>query len=198
MKDKYFPNQNLLEIDKVANSSSWIWKGIVNGLHFLKDNSVIKINDGVSTRIWSTNWIPGNLLPPVPRLSSHSEYVYVNELVDVQNGCWNVGLLSSLFSVEDVTRIKSIRLNLMQCDSLMWAHTSNGKFTIKSAYKVYTGDFPPPADTAFWRKVWSIDCLPKIKFFMWKIFAHMLPVNSLIQFYNPDVDVLNLPSLSES
>ncbi|XP_026459111.1 uncharacterized protein LOC113359741 [Papaver somniferum] len=49
LKDKYFPNQNLLEIDKAAETSSWIWKGIVNSLAFLKANFVYKINDGKST-----------------------------------------------------------------------------------------------------------------------------------------------------
>ncbi|XP_026383587.1 uncharacterized protein LOC113278893 [Papaver somniferum] len=44
-------------------------------------------------------------------------------------------------------------------------------------------------DSAFRRKVWGIDCLPKIKFFLWKIFTHMLPVNSLLHIYNPNVDV---------
>ncbi|XP_026417218.1 uncharacterized protein LOC113312696 [Papaver somniferum] len=157
MKDKYFPNQNLLEIDKAASSSSWIWKGIVNGVQFIKANSVIKINDGVSSHIWSSNWIPGNLHPLVPRKSSHSDFVFVNELFDIQNGSWNDSLLSSLFTTEDVTRIKTIRLNLLHNDSLMWAHTSNGKFTIKSAYKVYMNDYSPPDGSTFWKKVWAID-----------------------------------------
>lgn len=59
LKDKYYPNQNLLEIDKAAANSSWIWKGIINSLKFLKANIVYKINDGNSTKIWSSSWIPG-------------------------------------------------------------------------------------------------------------------------------------------
>ncbi|XP_026439305.1 uncharacterized protein LOC113337993 [Papaver somniferum] len=41
LKDKYFPNQNLLEIDKDADSASWMWKGIIKGLRFIKANSVV-------------------------------------------------------------------------------------------------------------------------------------------------------------
>ncbi|XP_026435154.1 uncharacterized protein LOC113332871 [Papaver somniferum] len=65
LKDKYFPNQNLLEIDKAADSSSWIWKGIVNGLQFIMANSVVKINNGASSHIWSSNWISGYSNTPV-------------------------------------------------------------------------------------------------------------------------------------
>ncbi|XP_026419596.1 uncharacterized protein LOC113315544 [Papaver somniferum] len=75
-------------------------------------------------------------------------------------------------------------------DKFMWPHTRNDKFTIKSAYRIYINDIAPLDDSVFWRKVWSIDCLPKIKFFLWKIFAYMIPVNSMLQFYNPDVDVI--------
>ncbi|XP_026399813.1 uncharacterized protein LOC113295701 [Papaver somniferum] len=124
-KDKYFPNQNLLEIDKAANSSSWIRKGIVNGLHFIKSNSVVKINNGVSSRIWYSNWIPEKLNPPVPRHPSHINYVFVSELFDIQNGCWNVSLLSTLFLPEDITRIRSIRINPNMSDKFMWSHTRN-------------------------------------------------------------------------
>ncbi|XP_026416689.1 uncharacterized protein LOC113312150 [Papaver somniferum] len=51
-------------------------------------------------------------------------------------------------------------------------------------------DVAPFADASFWRKVWGIDCLPKIKFFLWNFFAYMIPVNSLLKLYNPDVDVI--------
>ncbi|XP_026451412.1 uncharacterized protein LOC113351684 [Papaver somniferum] len=96
---------------------------------------------------------------------------------------WNVDLLHALFLPDEVDRIRSIPLNFNHSDSFMWAHTKSGKFTIKSAYRIYINE-----DYSFWRKVWNIDCLPKIKFFMWKIFAHMLPVNSLMQLYNPNVN----------
>ncbi|XP_026383473.1 uncharacterized protein LOC113278971 [Papaver somniferum] len=119
-----------------------------------------------------------------------NSFVYVSELIDYNHNCWNVPLLNLLFSPDEVIRIKSIRLNLLQPNSLMWAHTRNGKFTIKSAYRIYMNDIPSPEDSTFWRKVWDIDCLPKVKFFMWKMFAHMLPVNAIMKLYNPHVNVL--------
>ncbi|XP_026434569.1 uncharacterized protein LOC113332110 [Papaver somniferum] len=190
LKDKYFPNQNLLEIDKAADSSSWIWKGIVESLVFIKANIVRKINDGASTNIWLDNWIPYATSPPVSNNINYKDYGYgyVKNLIDVNNNIWNLNLLNSLFSPEDVIRIRAIKINLHQSDKVMWAHTHNGMFTIKSAYKAYMNESCTREEASFWRKVWSLGCLPKIKFFMWKTFSHMLPVNSLLSVYNPSID----------
>lgn len=70
----------------------------------------------------------------------------------------------------------------------MWAHTRNGDFTIKSAYRQYMNENITLEDAQFWSRVWEVDCLSKIKFFLWKIFAQLLPVNSLLQFCNSHVD----------
>lgn len=56
VKDKYYPNQNLLEIDKAADGSSWIWKGIVKSLSFIRANIIKKV--GASTNIWNDIWLP--------------------------------------------------------------------------------------------------------------------------------------------
>ncbi|XP_026399097.1 uncharacterized protein LOC113294945 [Papaver somniferum] len=133
LKDKYFRNQNLLEIDKAADNSSWIWKGIVKGLVFLKDNIVSKINDGSSTKSWSSVWLPCSNSPPVSISPNFNDYTFVSELIDVQNHSWNIGLLNSLFAPDDVIKIRSLRLNINEKDSIMWAHTNNGDFTVKTS-----------------------------------------------------------------
>ncbi|XP_026410523.1 uncharacterized protein LOC113305730 [Papaver somniferum] len=188
LKNKYFPNQNILEIDKAANTSSWIWKGIVNSLVFLRANLVYKINDGSITRIWEHNWLPGSSSPPTSTNPNFGNYIYVSELIDRQVNGWNIGLLSSLFSHEDVKKIRTLKINVTKKDDIMWAHTLNGNFTVKSAYKAYMNESYSTDDASFWKKVWSLDCLSKIKFFVWKIFSHMLPVNSVLKFYNPAID----------
>ncbi|XP_026410688.1 uncharacterized protein LOC113305915 [Papaver somniferum] len=153
LKDKYFPNQNLLEIDKAADSSSWIWKGIVKSISFLKMNIVIKINNGRSTRIWSSNWLPYSAAPPLSASLNYLNYTFVYELIDQQQGSWNVGFLHNLFCPEDVVKISTIRLNLLCQDKIKWTHTKDGNFIIKSSYKVYTNDYCSAEDSAFWEKI---------------------------------------------
>ncbi|XP_026459110.1 uncharacterized protein LOC113359740 [Papaver somniferum] len=112
----------------------------------------------------------------------------VSDLFNTHDNSWNLGRLYSLFSEDDVVRIRSLRINVNKNDEIMWAHTKNGKYTVKSAYNAYMNDSIIPEDVSFWKRVWSLDCLPKIKFFIWNFFAYVLPVNSLLKFYNPAID----------
>ncbi|XP_026384062.1 uncharacterized protein LOC113279597 [Papaver somniferum] len=187
-KDKYYPNQNMLEIDKAVDSASWTWKGIVKGLTFIKANIVYKINDDKTTRIWTSNWLPFSDSPPNSMNPNFVSYSFVSDLIDVQSNSWNISLITSLFSHDVVNKILALRINTSKQDTIMWAHTRNESFTIKSAFKVYMNKSIAPEDAFFWKKVWSLNCLPKIKCFMWKIFAYMLPVNSLLVLYNPAAD----------
>lgn len=112
LKDKYFPNQTLLEIDKAADTSCWLWKGIIKSRVFLQSNIVSKINDGTSTKILSSNWFPLSNLPLVSISDNYNNYTFVSELIDDHTNTWNIGLLNSLYSPEDVIKIRSLRLNI--------------------------------------------------------------------------------------
>ncbi|XP_026416490.1 uncharacterized protein LOC113311920 [Papaver somniferum] len=186
--DKYFSNQNLLEIDKAADTSSWFWKGTVNSLAFLRSNIVMKINDGTGTKIWTSNWLPFSNAPPMSNNPDHINFTLVSELINNENNTWDLDLLQSLFVLEDVKKISSLRINTNKKDELKWVHTRSGNFTIKSTYNVYMNISRSVEDTYFWKKVWSLDCLPKIKYFMWKISAEMLHVNCLLKLYNEYID----------
>lgn len=72
-----------MEIDKVADAASWIWKGIMNSLIFLKSNIVIKINDGFSTGIWTFVWLPCTTSPPVSINPDYLRYTFVSELIEM-------------------------------------------------------------------------------------------------------------------
>ncbi|XP_026445212.1 uncharacterized protein LOC113345752 [Papaver somniferum] len=187
------PKKITSKIDSIQRCFWWSKKNPNRAAYFRSwgDIGKSKSNGGLGIRnTYALNRVfIWNLNPHVSSHASYTDYVFVNDLMDLNNCCWNEGVLSNLFSADEVSRIKAIRFNLNQRDSLMWSHTINGDFTIKSAYKVYMKDFPSPEDTCFWRKIWEVDCLPKIKYFLWKIFAYMLHVNSLVCFYNPEVDV---------
>lgn len=92
---------------------------MTNGLHFIRANSVVKINNGESIKIESSSWIPGDNTRPILSHPNHGNYIIVKDLIDTQSRGWNVNMLSSLFSQEDVIRIRSIRLNLNHSDKLI-------------------------------------------------------------------------------
>ncbi|XP_026451998.1 uncharacterized protein LOC113352389 [Papaver somniferum] len=102
------------------------------------------------------------------------------------------GILELIMKIEERIvegqKICAIRLTPEKNDRIMWSHTRNGNYSIRSAYKAFTNERASQDEAIFWIKVWNLYRLPKIKLFMWKIFAHMLPVNVLLKFYNPYAD----------
>ena len=61
----------------------------------------------------------------------------VLSLVDVERRGWDVGKVKNMFLPHEVELILSIPISArLPEDSLIWAWTLNGRFTVKSAYKV--------------------------------------------------------------
>ena len=61
----------------------------------------------------------------------------VSELIDMENRCWNIHLLQQLFLPFEVEEIRSTPLsNSLPSDKQIWTGTSNGLFTVRSAYKL--------------------------------------------------------------
>ncbi|XP_026451479.1 uncharacterized protein LOC113351759 [Papaver somniferum] len=53
---------------------------------------------------------------------------------------------------KDVVRIRTIKVNLLLKDQIMWAHTKDDSYTIKSAYKVYKNEISNGEKALFWKK----------------------------------------------
>ena len=56
------------------------------------------------------------------------------ELLD-KDGCgWKKELIETLFFPEEAEAILAVPINLSHQDVVIWRETSNGQFTVKSAY----------------------------------------------------------------
>jgi hypothetical protein len=61
----------------------------------------------------------------------------VKALIDEDTHGWNKGLLETLFTAEEVDAILSIPLSSTnRSDGVIWRGSSNGIFTVKSAYQM--------------------------------------------------------------
>jgi len=75
-------------------------------------------------------------------------------------------------------------------DSLAWHYDSRGLFSVKSAYHVLvdkreqekerqpgeSSSTEQGAETKFWNSLWKVDCVPKIKQFLWRLAQNSLPL----------------------
>ena len=108
----------------------------------------------------------------------------VCNFIDVENKCWDWNLLNRTFLPFEVEAIAGIPLSdRMPDDRQVWAETSNGFFSIRSAYKLTLeletnreiGSCSDGSNIWFWKKLWSIQIPHKIRHFAWRAARDILP-----------------------
>ncbi|XP_026458731.1 uncharacterized protein LOC113359283 [Papaver somniferum] len=94
---------------------------------------------------------------------------------------WKVTVLHQLFSTADVQKIIRMKIPTNSTDILIWTLTRNGKFKVKSAYrklvelKTNTVTAYDAEMASFWKKLWSLNMLRRIKTFLWKCVQDIIP-----------------------
>jgi hypothetical protein len=126
---------------------------------------VWRIGDGHSIKIQGDKWLPNiGSLSFSPESSLHCNAM-VSDLIDASLLGWNCSLIDSIFSAYEAKIIKSIPLcPPLPPDKIIWNGTSNGMFSIRSAY--YSGlelmrrqegeCSTRPSRDEFWKKLWVI------------------------------------------
>ena len=90
-------------------------------------------------------------------------------------------LIDSLFLPREAQIIKAIPLySLPQKDHIYWPLENQGCYFVKSGYQMlYKGDEALTsisyATKQFWKGIWTLKVLKKIKHFMWKVCYNALP-----------------------
>jgi hypothetical protein len=108
----------------------------------------------------------------------------VSFLIDVDTKWWNVPLIHELFYDEDATLIYNIPISpTRQHDAMVWLGTSNGIFSVKSAYhmaKSKTEECNGSSSnqnlsTQLWKRVSHVKGPPVVRVFLWKACSNIFP-----------------------
>ncbi|XP_043725962.1 uncharacterized protein LOC122672566 [Telopea speciosissima] len=151
----------------------------------LLEGLVWKVGDGKKITIWNDKWIP--FLPNFKLSISKPDgcsIAMVSDLIDSSSRCWKMGLIRDIFNPFEASEILKIPLSLLpREDRRVWGATANGVFSVKLAYgllvrreeenhkalasssRVRRWECIPDS---VWKRLWSIDTLPKIKSFLWR------------------------------
>lgn len=148
------------------------------------------IGNGKRVHIWEDRWIPTpDSFKVVSPRSPSNERVMISSLIDKDRRSWDVAKVNNTFLPFEAQVILGIPISpRLPKDSLIWAWTPNGRFSVKSAYrvaqrcvqqsrfKVERGESSDGSRLkALWKLIWNLDCPNKVKHFMWRASKNILP-----------------------
>lgn len=109
----------------------------------------------------------------------------VADLIDHDTGTWKRDLLATLFQPRDHEAIVNMRLfRLHNEDKLLWKHSKDGRFSVKSAYyfimETLIGNthLRVPGE---WYNIWRLRVPQKVKLFLWRVIRGCLPTRMKLQ-----------------
>ena len=97
-----------------------------------------RVGNGSSISVVRDRWLPNNptnkIMHPRHELV---EDLAVLDLIDLELHAWRRDMIMGMFLREDAEAICRIPLSRrFVLDSIIWLHNKNGKFSVKSAYKL--------------------------------------------------------------
>ena len=123
-------------------------------------------------------WLPNGRLRELIEgpLARGEEELTVRQCYD-ENHAWKPSSISFELPVSVLNTIKATSFSYVPqaCDSLMWAYSKNGSFSIQAAYLIARGLNPLNLDTLSFKWVWKSETLPKIQFLIWLCLHDSLP-----------------------
>jgi hypothetical protein len=197
LKARYFLDGSILDT-KPINGISYSWRSILKGVQLLKDGLIWRVGDGANINIWNDMWLnrDGTRQPITPR--GQCLLTHVNELIDPATGQWDEALVRQTFWDMDVPVILSTPIRPDFEDFPAWYFDNKGVFSIKSAYKIYVKQRDADMDTSsggsteesFWKQLWDLPCLPKVKQFMWRLTHNSPPLRKNLSLRGVKCDTL--------
>ena len=132
-KVRYFPRSSFLDAKKFPRCS-YLWRSLLATLPIY----CWRVGNGSSISVLGNKWIPNH--PTNKVFHPPNELVdemAISKLIYLEVHVWRSDMIMSLFHREDADAITKIPLSRKVVpDSISWLHNKNGKFSVKSTYKL--------------------------------------------------------------
>lgn len=127
--------------------------------------------------------------PVDPILNSRSNpNLIVSALIDEDTKSWRHELVNAFFTPQNAKNILDSRIPFTGEDKLIWPYSKNGQFSVKTAYKVISGEInhmnTNQGSNPVYKAIWNLSILPKVQLFIWKCYEKILPAKSVLARYN--------------
>ncbi|CAL9017757.1 unnamed protein product [Prunus brigantina] len=152
------------------------WRSVLYGVELLRKGMVWRVGNRDKVKFWKDNWVAD-----LPLL----QYAGVQSGIDLdckvsnffKEGWWDVEKLRAVLDEDMVQKITcfSVGFGGNSQDAHIWKPTSNGIFTVKSAFQLIHGG--SIWSNACWKGLWSMSIPPKLKVFLWLVFQGKILTN---------------------
>ncbi|KAL8166813.1 hypothetical protein V2J09_008312 [Rumex salicifolius] len=161
--------------EAIQNHPSRIWKGIQSGVQ----NVVLKgcrwnLGDGNTIRFWRDIWILDE-----PLFESTTFPITDDQLDSTvrdywhEGGGWRWDLLTPFLPTDILFRLAAVGVLENESrqdvqDDLRWGLSSDGNFSVKSAYDLITGgNGDTEVDSDIYRAIWKLHVPERVRCFIW-------------------------------
>lgn len=186
LKARYFPS-SCIEKVILGYQPSFLWRSMLNARGLVEAGTAWKIGNGDRVKCYKDRWIGvTNPTCPKEKIGRDTSLTKVADFIDWDLGGWNVQKIRECFTEEDVKEI--LKIPLMRNgdqDESFWRGTKQGKYSVKSAYKIAIELFSKCGRNLasssnkdnIWKKIWRCKVAPKVNHFMWRVCMNNLPTN---------------------
>ncbi|CAL1392202.1 unnamed protein product [Linum trigynum] len=179
--EKYGGSREGLDIIRKKKGSSLAWKSFAATYNTLKKGFAINIKDGKQTYFWLDPW-----LMQVPliehasaELTEEMKQRRVAELWEHDRG-WRLEEFQHLLPPQIVDKIRAILIDPLAVggDKIIWNLTSNGHFSVNSAFKAEQSSQSLQNDP-IWKKIWRLHVPERVRVFVWMAMLGKLTTNQI-------------------
>ncbi|KAL8093230.1 hypothetical protein AgCh_035211 [Apium graveolens] len=193
-KARYFPDKYVLEAQKGSNAS-FIWSGICAAKDEFYRGFKWVLGDGLNIDIFTDQWLRGKSYYKVDTDHTHNTRIdKVCEFFRPYGKQWDEAKVTQTFHDGDARCILNTRIPQNQIqDRVAWLHTKDGQYSVKSSYH-YWFDINHAqnleSDSQGWARLWKLQILHKLKFFLWRVCKRNLPVRNMLRGKGVNVTIL--------
>nr|KYP39960.1 Putative ribonuclease H protein At1g65750 family [Cajanus cajan] len=184
-KARYFTQGDFLGA-RLGHNPSFIWRSIQASQVLVRQGVRWCIGNGSSINIWKDSWLRNSHSPYVTSTAPQGyESLTVHDLIDRTLHKWDSHRVQTLFNHQDAQSILSIPLlNPSRPDSLTWRLTTNGSYSVRTAYHhlmehvISNNTLRVQGD---WMKLWSLKIPHSTRIFLWRLLRGCIPTRLNLQ-----------------
>ncbi|QHO25231.1 Putative ribonuclease H protein [Arachis hypogaea] len=179
LRSKYGSGSDIIpKVERRRNSSN-LWKGICSSWENVQANCIWRVGDGSLIRFWDHYWIPdvGNLSATVNQVSNITNSSdMLTDFLDV-SGQWDIRNLQEVLPEDVVKRIATISppSPWKEADHIAWGLSSDGQFSIKTAYQNLRDTQATP--NKIFQLVWTWKGPERVRTFLWLVIHNAILTN---------------------